>query len=175
MHTWRFILISRQLKLFRVFAFLIGASGTIGLYDSISSSDLKLGSISLLFLLVGVVGCSYQPKKLDTQNSTNLYKPFVLIDDEYRSLMLSDRHFGAKEHIFRERASEGWEGGGYDWASIARVAVKEKLPHLESEITYDPEAGMFSAQGSRSSLQELAKLMRKVYQSEEYLRDLLSR
>ena len=103
------------------------------------------------------------------------YHPFILIDEDFRSLILSDTHMVAKEAIFRERADEGWEGNGYDWTSVARVLVDEALPHLRDDVSFDPEAGMLSAQGSLEGLNELAAGMQAVYNDDARLRDLLSR
>lgn len=104
------------------------------------------------------------------------YTPFILLDSgEYRSLILSDQHMVEKFHIFEERADEGWNGNGYDWNSIAQVILFEQLPDLQDELDFDPEAGMFSAQGSRSALERLGKAMSLAFHNEEVLRDLLSR
>nr|WP_225587858.1 Imm51 family immunity protein [Methylomonas fluvii] len=94
---------------------------------------------------------------------------------EYRSLILSDQHMVEKTHIFDERADEGWNGNGYDWNSIAQVILFEQLPDLQDELDFDPEAGMFSTQGSRSALERLGKAMSLAFHNEEVLRDLLSR
>ncbi len=102
------------------------------------------------------------------------YAPFILIDDKYRSLLMTDEDMVTKQSIFHERA-EGWEGNGYDWTSIAHVLISETLPHIEEDIDFDPEAGMFSAQGSIESLKKLALEMKAVYDNDERIRDLLSR
>lgn len=80
-----------------------------------------------------------------------------------------------KLHVFEERADEGWSGNGYDWNSIAQVVLSEQLPDLQDEISFDPEAGMFSAQGSRPVLERLGAAMSSAFQNDEILRDLLSR
>src|SRR5258708_15260481 len=78
------------------------------------------------------------------------YAPFILADrGKYRSLILADRDMVAKAHVFEERKAEGWIGSGYDWTSIARVLLMEQLPDLQSNISFDPEAGMFSARDAR--------------------------
>ncbi|WKJ89204.1 Imm51 family immunity protein [Methylomonas montana] len=104
------------------------------------------------------------------------YAPFILLDSgEYGSLILSDQHMIEKFHVFEERADEGWNGNGYDWNSIAQVIVAEQLPDLQDELDFDPEAGMFSAQGSRSALERFGKAMSSAFHNDEVLRDLLSR
>jgi hypothetical protein len=50
------------------------------------------------------------------------YAPFVLLNGEAQSLILSDNNMLARTHIFEER-SDGWLGNRYDWTSIARVVV----------------------------------------------------
>ena len=103
------------------------------------------------------------------------YAPFILMTGEFESLFMSDSHMVKWFPIFAEREDEGWVGGGYDWTSIARVLVKEQLPELETQISYDPEAGMFSAQGPVEALKTLGGAMQRVYNDEALIRDLLSR
>jgi len=103
------------------------------------------------------------------------YHPFILIDEDFRSLIMSDTHMVSKQDIFHERADEGWEGNGYDWTSIAHVLVDEELTHRKGDLSFDPEAGMFSAQGSLEALQDLATEMQKIYNDDARIRDLLSR
>lgn len=109
-----------------------------------------------------------------TDDST--YAPFVLMDTGvYRSLLLSDRHMLIKSHIFDERADEGWCGNGYDWNAIAQVVLAEQLPDLANELSFNPEAGMFSVSGSRSALEKLGVAMHAVFHNDNAIRDLLSR
>jgi hypothetical protein len=102
------------------------------------------------------------------------HSPFVLLCGEARSLILSDRHMVARTHIFEER-SEGWLGNGYDWTSIARVVVEERLPDLRNDLKFDSEAGMFVAIGSIEALKRLGEEMKKVFDDETSIRDLLGR
>ncbi|GAB5533783.1 MAG: hypothetical protein Rubg2KO_00320 [Rubricoccaceae bacterium] len=103
------------------------------------------------------------------------YHPFILIDEDFRSLILSDTHMVSKQHIFHERADEGWEGNGYDWTSIAYVLLDEDLSDLKGKVSFDPEAGMLSAQGSLEALKTFATEMQNVYNDDARIRDLLSR
>ena len=103
------------------------------------------------------------------------YAPLILMTGEYEALFMSDTHMVEWSHVFEEREEEGWTGGGYDWTSLARVLVSEKLPEIESDITYDPEAGMFSAQGPLGALKKLGTAMQQLYNDETMIRDLLSR
>jgi len=109
-----------------------------------------------------------------TDKST--YAPFILMDTgKHRSLLLADQHMIDKCHVFEERADEGWNGNGYDWSSIARVIISEQLPDLSNDISFDPAAGMFSAQGPRSALERLGTAMSSAFQDDAILRDILSR
>lgn len=110
----------------------------------------------------------------DTDKST--YAPFTLLDTgKHRSLLLSEDDMMAKVHVFEELGDEGWSGNGYDWNSIAQVVVSEELPGLAKQLEFDPEAGMFCALGPRKALERLGAAMASAYNSEERLRDLLSR
>src|SRR5258706_1901748 len=109
----------------------------------------------------------------DSDKST--YAPFVLLTGEYQSLILSDDDMEARFNIFEEKADEGWQGNGYDWTSIAKVVVDEKMPDLKDEFDFEPEAGMFSASGSLEALKRLGEEMKKVFDHEDSLRDFLSR
>lgn len=107
---------------------------------------------------------------------TNI-EPFTFYVHEDRpeqaSLLLTV--FKEREHVFAERADEGWMGGGYDWASVAQVVLDEKTPELLDKISFDPESSMFVAYGETPAVMAFAKAMKDVYDNEELLRDLLSR
>jgi Immunity protein 51 len=104
------------------------------------------------------------------------YAPFILVDTgSHTSLILSDSDMLAKSHIFEEREAEGWMGNGYDWNSLAQVVVAEQLPEFADELSFDPEAGMFSAIGDRLSLEKLGTKMCAMFHSDEAIRDILSR
>jgi len=103
------------------------------------------------------------------------YAPFILMDGKYRSLFLTDMEMEKKVHIFDERSDEGWTGGGYDWNSLAQVIVDEQLSDLKPELSFDPEAGTFSASGPREALERLGKAMCAVFHNDDSIRDLLTR
>jgi hypothetical protein len=104
------------------------------------------------------------------------YAPFILMErGGYRSLLLTDEHMAAKFHVFEALGEDGWSGNGYDWNSIAQVVVAERLSELEGQLSFDPEAGMFSAQGSRAALESLGRTLQAVFNDEDQIRDLLSR
>ena len=110
----------------------------------------------------------------DTDNVT--YSPFILLTGEAQSLsslILDDGHMLARNHIFKERT--GWVGNGYDWTSIARVVVDERLPDLRDNVNFDPEGAMFVAIGSTEALRRLGEEMKKVFDDESSIRDILGR
>ncbi|MEH6414593.1 Imm51 family immunity protein [Pseudomonas sp. CGJS7] len=109
-----------------------------------------------------------------TDRST--YAPFILMDrGGYRSLLLTDEHMAAKFAVFEELGEDGWSGNGYDWNSLAQVVVAERLPQWQAQLSFDSEAGMFSAQGSREALQALGAAMQAVFRDDAQIRDLLTR
>lgn len=67
--------------------------------------------------------------------------------------------------------SRGLQGGGYTWEAVVSSLVKLKRPDLESDLTYDSEAGMFVALGSRESLKAVATLIQKAISDPALLRD----
>ncbi|MCD2155303.1 immunity 51 family protein [Rhodococcus cerastii] len=89
------------------------------------------------------------------------------------SLMLTDQHFGKVAAVFEQ--VEGFEGSGYDWASVAHAVLGRDAPHLEGRFGTDPEAGMFVAYGSdNEALGELGVLLAKAYSDAEYLGGLVA-
>ena len=103
------------------------------------------------------------------------YAPFTLIAGDNPSLILSDDDMSLRVSVFEEKEDEGWLGNGYDWTAIARVVVDEKIPDAKDKLEFDPEAGMFCALGSIESLERLGAEMKKVFDDENLLRDVLSR
>jgi hypothetical protein len=103
------------------------------------------------------------------------YTPFVLSNGGAPSLILSEHDMVARTRVFEERSEEGWLGNGYDWTSIARVVVEERLPDLRNGLDFDPEAGTFVALGSIEALKRLGGEMKKVFDDEASIRDLLGR
>ncbi|MDP9700980.1 hypothetical protein J2T16_003893 [Paenibacillus intestini] len=71
--------------------------------------------------------------------------PFRFIDAGTNSYSVILNAGTYLQDVFDSRADEGFEGGGYDWASLATVFLEEKMPHLTSVIRFDPEADMFCA------------------------------
>ncbi|MGC0366275.1 hypothetical protein ABH922_004259 [Rhodococcus sp. 27YEA15] len=88
------------------------------------------------------------------------------------SLMLTDQYFGKVASVFEQ--TEGFEGNGYDWGSVAEAVVGRDAPHLKNRFGTDPEAGMFVAYGTdHEALTELGILLAKAYSDVEYLSGLI--
>ena len=103
------------------------------------------------------------------------FAPFILIQSDNPSLILSDQFMPLKFHIFEEKANQGWTGNGYDWTSIAKVLIDKQTPELRGKVKFDPESGMFSAIGPLEVLQQLGKALRNIFEDDNLLRDLLNR
>ncbi|MCK5855126.1 MAG: hypothetical protein KAG56_07885 [Sulfurovaceae bacterium] len=80
-----------------------------------------------------------------------------------------------KNEIFKSREDEGFEGGGYDWASLAQVFLDEKASHLKS-IKFDPEGSMFCVYSSEEKeLKEFILAFKNACEESELILDLFSR
>ncbi|MEQ7801963.1 immunity 51 family protein [Pedobacter sp. ASV1-7] len=81
-----------------------------------------------------------------------------------------------KTEIFQTREDEGFEGNGYDWASLAKVFIEELKPELIKTVKFDPEAGMFCAYSSSSdALKTFIIAFKEACENETLLNDLFSR
>ena len=103
------------------------------------------------------------------------YAPFILLTGKYQSLILPDADMELRVAVFEDAPGGGWQGNGYDWTAVAQVVLNEQLPDLKESLEFDPEAGMFSAHGPVEALKRLGEHMRRVFDDETLLRDLLSR
>ena len=83
---------------------------------------------------------------------------------------------GFKDEIFEARADEGFEGGGYDWGSLAQVFLDEKMPDLKMHVHFDPEASLFCAYSDNAeALQKFAFGFRAMCDDDNMMSDLFSR
>ncbi|MBY0009148.1 Imm51 family immunity protein [Paenibacillus typhae] len=81
-----------------------------------------------------------------------------------------------RQEVFAARADEGFEGNGYDWASLAAVFLEEQMPQLQEQIHFDPEADMFCAYSSDgAALQAFITGFKRACENEELIRELFSR
>jgi hypothetical protein len=83
---------------------------------------------------------------------------------------------GYRNEIFEARAEEGFEGTGYDWASLAKVFLAEKHPQLVGTVKFDPEGSMYCAYSSdKEALKQFAVAFKTAVEDEALIRDLFSR
>ncbi|MCR5889357.1 immunity 51 family protein [Hymenobacter sp. J193] len=81
-----------------------------------------------------------------------------------------------KTEIFQARAEEGFEGNGYDWASLANVFLEEKLPHFVGIVKFDPEGSMYCAYSAdKAALKQFAIAFKEAVEDEDVALDLFSR
>ncbi|MET8655004.1 MULTISPECIES: immunity 51 family protein [Nocardia] len=104
------------------------------------------------------------------------FAPLVFFEYDHKPgnycLMLSDNHMLATQGVF---AAAGYEGGGYDWAGVARSVVNSRLPDAAERIRFDPEAGMFVAYGTDpDALRELGAVLRDAVHDHELLAEFIS-
>jgi hypothetical protein len=72
--------------------------------------------------------------------------------------------------LFDER---GLQGGGYTWEALADSLARLRRPELVDGLSYDSEAGMFVAIGTRPTLVALAHLLQEAMDDEALLRAAL--
>ena len=75
-------------------------------------------------------------------------KPFTLVHHDTNTSLILDAG-DWQQAVFEERADDGFEGNGYDWASVAQVYLDDTQPAWREDIRFDPEAGMFCAYSSK--------------------------
>lgn len=81
-----------------------------------------------------------------------------------------------RSEVFETRENEGFEGNGYDWASLASVFIAERMPELEEVVKFDPEAGMFCAYSSDAdALKRFILSFKTACEDEILIRDMFSR
>jgi len=103
------------------------------------------------------------------------FSPFILIDGNFKALVLFDSHFADRAYIFKERAEEGWTGNGCDWNAVAEVVIAEQLPQLADEFTFDSDANLLSISGTITNLTVLGHALKIVFDDDHILRDILFR
>ena len=80
---------------------------------------------------------------MDTNNFEEQIKPFFWVEHESNvSVCLNVGEY--KADIFQTRSSEGFEGNGYDWVSLAQVFLVEKMPELIDIIRFDQKLICFA-------------------------------
>ena len=110
-----------------------------------------------------------------TENFERTIAPFFWVDhDESASVCLNVGEY--LQDVFDGRADDGFEGNGYDWASLAQVFLNEKCPQLLDKVDFDPEGGMFCAYSEDAeALGEFILKFKEACEDRELITDLFSR
>ncbi|AIQ55427.1 Imm51 family immunity protein [Paenibacillus sp. FSL R7-0331] len=102
--------------------------------------------------------------------------PFKLVEQANGGMSVILVVGSYKHELFAARADEGFEGNGYDWASLASVFLEERMPQLLELVHFDPEADMFCAYSSdRAALQAFILGFKQACEDEQLIHDLFSR
>lgn len=118
---------------------------------------------------------------IDYENINEKISPFNLLvyDEDPQNVRGSLIYYPDGEYrqeVFDIREEEGFEGNGYDWASLALVFLEEKMPELSDAIDFDPEGSMFCAYSSNvDALSRFAQGFKEFCDDIEAMKDLFSR
>ncbi|MCT4597235.1 MAG: immunity 51 family protein [Vallitalea sp.] len=110
---------------------------------------------------------------MDKMNYT--IKPFFWVEHSNTASVCLDVGMYLQD-IFDTRANEGFEGGGYDWGSLAQVFLDECRPELKNTIKMDPEASMFVAYSEdKIALRDFIISFKSACEDKTFILDLFSR
>ena len=118
---------------------------------------------------------------IDYENINEKLFPFNLLvyDEDPQNVRGSLIYYPDGEYrqeVFDTREEEGFEGNGYDWASLALVFLEEKMPELSNAIDFDPEESMFCAYSSKvDALSRFAQGFKEFCDDIEAMKDSFSR
>ena len=118
---------------------------------------------------------------IDYENINEKISPFNLLvyDEDPQNVRGSLIYYPDGEYrqeVFDTREEEGFEGNGYDWASLALVFLEEKMPELSEAIDFDPEGSMFCVYSSNvDALARFAQGFKEFCDDIEAMKDLFSR
>ena len=118
---------------------------------------------------------------IDYENINEKLFPFNLLvyDEDPQNVRGSLIYYPGGEYrqeVFDTREDEGFEGNGYDWASLALIFLEEKMPELSESIDFDPEGSMFCAYSSNiDALATFALGFKEFCDDSESMIDLFSR
>lgn len=102
--------------------------------------------------------------------------PFILVEQKQGGMSVILNAGSYLSWLFDTRADEGFEGSGYDWASLAAVFLEEQMPELAGTIHFDPEADMFCAySSSKEAILSFAAGFKKACEDDALIQDLFSR
>lgn len=102
-------------------------------------------------------------------------QPFFWVDhDKTASVCLNVGEY--KADLFLTREEEGFEGNGYDWASLAQVYLEEKQPELAESIDFDPEGSMFCVYSDdKQALKDFILGFKSACEEDALIRELFSK
>jgi hypothetical protein len=112
---------------------------------------------------------------MDTSSFEILITPFFWVEHE-KSVSVCLNVGEYKTEIFETREEEGFEGNGYDWASLAQVFLEEQKPELIDVVKFDPEGSMFCAYSSDAeALRTFIIVFKEALENKTLILDLFSR
>jgi hypothetical protein len=102
-------------------------------------------------------------------------RPFFWVEhDSSVSVCLNVGEY--KAALFQTREDEGFDGNGYDWASLAQVFLEELKPDLIEFVKFDSEADMFCAySASAEALKAFIISFKDACENDTLIQDLFSR
>ena len=112
---------------------------------------------------------------MPTNEFTDEIAPFFWVDHEDSSSVCLNVGEYLQE-VFDTRSEEGFEGSGYDWESLAKVFLEEKMPDLIGKVKFDPESSMFCAYSENAAaLREFVAGFKNACEDKALILDLFSR
>jgi uncharacterized protein YjiK len=112
---------------------------------------------------------------MDISDLKELIAPFFWVEHE-KSVSVCLNVGDYKTEIFETREDEGFEGNGYDWASLAQIFLEEQKPELINIVKFDPEGSMFCAYSSDSeALKSFIVSFKQACENVTLIQDLFSR
>lgn len=101
--------------------------------------------------------------------------PFIWVEYKGKASVVLDAGIYLQE-VFDARADQGFEGSGYDWESLAKVFLEEKLQDLIEKVKFDSEAGMFCVYSNdKAALQTFIQSFKRACEDKKLILDLFSR
>lgn len=105
-----------------------------------------------------------------------LITPFIWVEHDHSVSVIMNDVGDYKQHIFDSRIDEGFEGGGYDWQSLAVVFLEERLPHLADVVRFDSESSMFCTYSTDAdALKEFIVAFKSALDDNTLILDIFSR
>jgi hypothetical protein len=112
---------------------------------------------------------------MDINNFEKIIYPFFWVNHE-KSVSVCLNVGEYKTEIFETREEEGFEGNGYDWASLAQVFLQEQKPEFIDVVKFDPEGSMFCAYSSNAAaLKTFIIAFKEACENKTLILDLFSR